>query len=250
MTQPDRADQDRRSQSIKAMASLAGPVAHAFNNLLTSITGLSSLALREIDASHPVHADLEEIASAAQRAAALTKQLHTFARSQRLELAAVDLNAALREAEPKLRALLPQSIELRTRFDTTLPHVLADARQLEIVLTNLTTNARDAIRDTGSIEISTTRATPDDSDAAARDDYALLIVRDDGAGVAAADLDRIFDPFFTTKPTATGAGLGLPTVLGIVSAGGGRIRVESEPERGTTVAIRLPIATADAAGIA
>jgi signal transduction histidine kinase/CheY-like chemotaxis protein len=236
-------DQLRRSEKMEAIGRLAGGIAHDFNNLLTSIKGLSSLALRELPPDHPIRPDLEEIEKAAQRAAGVTRQLLAFSRRQMLGLVPVDLNDVVSGIEKMLRRVINERIELHTTYGRGLSQVMADPSQLEQVVMNLVANARDALRDGGTIEIATRhQSVGDEPGPVPPGDYAVLCVRDTGVGIAPDHMDKIFEPFFTTKPPGEGTGLGLATVYGIVTQGGGFVVVESSPGAGATFRVYLPFA--------
>jgi len=236
-------DQLRQSQKMEAIGRLAGGIAHDFNNLLTSIKGLSSLALRELEPGHPIRPDLEEIEKAAQRAAGLTRQLLAFSRKQRLKLVPVDLNDVVSGIEKMLRRVINERIELHASYGRGLDPVMADPSQLEQVVMNLVVNAQDALRDGGTIEISTRRESiGEERGPVPPGEYAVLSVRDTGVGIAPDHLDKVFEPFFTTKPPGEGTGLGLATVFGIVKQGGGYVHVESRLGAGSTFLVYLPFA--------
>jgi signal transduction histidine kinase len=237
------AERLRQGQRLEAIGQLAGGIAHDFNNLLTAIIGSTRLLLRGTRPGEPVRRGLEDIERAADRAASLTQQLLAFSRRQMLQPTVVDLNRIVRETETMLRHLIRANIRLHTSLEPGLGAVEADGSQLEQVILNLVVNAADAIRDSGTIEISTAgtivaAANADGRIAPGR--YAVLSVSDDGVGMDGETRDRVFEPFFTTKELGRGTGLGLATVYGIVEQSGGSIDVESEPGRGTTFRISLP----------
>ena len=241
-------DHVRQAQRMEAVGQLAGGIAHDFNNLLTVITSYSALLLAEQQTTPDVRADLEEIKAAADRAAALTRQLLAFSRRQLLQPRVLDLNELALNLEKMLRRLLPEDIALVTALDPALGLVHADPGQLEQVIVNLAVNARDAMPNGGRLTIETANVDLDESfgplPEAGPGHYVVLVVSDTGHGMTEAVKGHIFEPFFTTKETGKGTGLGLATVYGIVEQSGGTIRVCSEPERGTTFRIYLPFATA------
>jgi two-component system cell cycle sensor histidine kinase/response regulator CckA len=236
----------RQAQRMEAVGQLAGGVAHDFNNLLTVITSYSAMLLAEEGTSADVRADLEEIKSAADRAAALTRQLLAFSRRQLLQPRVIDLNELTLNIEKMLSRLLREDIDLRTKLDPALGMVHADPGQLEQVIVNLSVNARDAMPDGGLLTIETANVTLDESfgplPEAGAGEYVMLAVSDTGHGMTESVKAHLYEPFFTTKETGKGTGLGLSTVYGIVQQSGGSIWVYSEPERGTTFKIYLPIA--------
>jgi PAS domain S-box-containing protein len=234
-----------QSQKMESVGRLAGGVAHDFNNLLGVITGYGDLLLRELGENHPSHRRVVEIRKAADRAAALTRQLLAFSRKQVLHLRVLDLNAAVAGIETMLRRLIGEHIELITVLHPGLGRVKADPGQVEQVIANLTVNARDAMPGGGKLIIETGNVELDEMYAAARPDarpgpHVMLAVSDTGHGMDAETLSHMFEPFFTTKGLGQGTGLGLATVYGIVRQVGGQVMVYSEPGRGTSFKIYLP----------
>ncbi|MEP6764210.1 MAG: ATP-binding protein [Gemmatimonadaceae bacterium] len=239
----------RQSQKMEAVGQLAGGVAHDFNNLLTVVTGYSAMLLSELTTDNPIRGDIQEIANAADRAAALTRQLLAYSRQQVLEPQVLNLNDIVRDMEKLLRRVIPSAIQFETHLDPHLGRISADPGQLEQVLMNLTVNARDSMPDGGTLEIETTVVEVGETDApmhsgAQPGTYALLTVSDSGIGMNSALQARIFDPFFTTKPAGSGTGLGLSTVYGIVKQSGGHIWVYSEVNHGSVFRIYLPLVEA------
>jgi signal transduction histidine kinase/CheY-like chemotaxis protein len=242
----------RQAQKLEAVGRLAGGVAHDFNNLLTTIAANAELAALELPPDSPAHADLGEVATAVGRAAALTRQLLAFSRQQVLRPTRLDLGAVVADVERLLARVLGGDVVLTTRHDPGCPAVVADRGQLEQVLMNLAVNARAAMPQGGTFEITTARVgTPppsavpaagvgDPSAADAPPAWAALCVRDTGLGMDAATRARIFEPFFTTRALGEGTGLGLATVYGIVAQSGGRLDVETAPGVGTAFTIYLP----------
>ncbi|MBP7148920.1 MAG: response regulator [Acidobacteria bacterium] len=236
-------DQLRQSQKLEAIGELAGGVAHDFNNLLTAILGYAELLSCELEPEDPRRGRVLEIQRAADRAAALTRQLLAFARRQVMQPQLVDLNEVVLDLERLLKRLIGEPIELRTALDPALGRVKADPGQIGQVLLNLVVNARDAMTHGGKLTIHTGSVELDDRYAlghlgAPKGHYVALSVTDTGDGIDAQTLAHIFEPFFTTKPEGTG--LGLATVYGIVKQSGGEIYVYSEPGRGTQFKILLP----------
>ncbi|GMV03914.1 MAG: hypothetical protein AMXMBFR53_01960 [Gemmatimonadota bacterium] len=218
------------AQRMEALGNLAGGVAHDFNNLLSVIMLSASVLLEDMSDSDPTRPDVSAIATAAESAAALTRQLLAFSRRQVLQPGLVDLSLAVRELEPLIRRILGEDVVLETALHDGVPapHVFFDRGQLEQVLVNLSVNARHAMPTGGTLTI---RVRVDA-------DEVHLEVADDGVGMSEETRARAFEPFFTTK--ATGTGLGLATVYGIVQQSKGRITLDSEPGEGTVFRICLP----------
>jgi PAS domain S-box-containing protein len=226
-------------QKMEAVGQLAGGVAHDFNNLLTAINGYSELLLCSLPPSETARQMVQEIHTAGERAALLTRQLLAFSRKSRAEPRAVDLSALVHDAERLLRSLLGKEIELETVLAPDLGAVAIDPGQMEQVLFNLVVNARDAMPQGGKLTLETGNVEPEG--VAHGGCGALLVVRDTGVGMPAEVQAHIFEPFFTTKEKGKGTGLGLSTVHDIVvKHGGGHIAVESELGLGTTFRVYLP----------
>ena len=234
------------SRKMEAVGQLAGGIAHDFNNLLTIVSGYA-LRLRRRDDLGDAHEDLDQIITAANRAAELTRQLLTFARHGRGEAVLLDPREALTALEPMLRRLIDADIAIDFRLDAGLPSVLIDRSQLEQVAMNLIINASDAMRDGGTLTIAGRSVSLAQVDAsrhgAGPGEYVRLSVTDTGVGMAPEVRERIFEPFFTTKKDR-GTGMGLATVYGIVESAGGWIDVDTAPGRGTTFHVMVPVAGA------
>ncbi len=239
-------EQVRQAQKMEAVGRLAGGIAHDFNNMLMIIIGFADFLCHNIDEDDPRRRDAEEIRKAAERAAALTRQLLAFGRQQLVRPQLVDMNAVVRDMELMLRPLLGEDITL----ESSLPEVgavRADRGRLEQVVMNLALNARDAMTGGGRLYIET-RSVVLAEGAAYRQfgmdmpagRYVRLVVRDTGEGMAPGTRARIFEPFFTTKPPTQNSGLGLSVVYGIVSQSDGYLWVESQPQHGTSFTIWLP----------
>jgi len=240
-------NQLRHAQKMEAVGTLTGGIAHDFNNILTVIMGCGSVMQGMLDQSGQLRHYLDQILSAADKAAGLTQGLLAYSRKQTLEPKAVDLNGIVGTVHKLLARLIGEDIELETRLHGEPLTVMADSGQMEQVLMNLATNGRDAMRGVGSLTIETKLAHLDQEFIARHGygeegAYALLSVRDTGNGMPPENLERIFEPFFTTKAPGCGTGLGLSIVYGIVKQHKGYIDVDSTPGRGTTFHIFLPTA--------
>ncbi len=241
----------RQTQKMEAVGRLAGGIAHDFNNLLMVI-GCCSEDIQQHPGLPPeVRQGAQEINHAANRAAALTRQLLAFSRHQVLAPKVVDLNAILTGTELILRRALGDDIALHFSLEAGLGPILADPSQVEQVMMNLAVNSRDAMPDGGTLTISTTSETLDEADppsgAPRGGAYAVLTVTDDGVGMNPEIQQHIFEPFFSTKNASKGTGLGLSTVYGIVKQSNGFITVDSLPNRGATFRVFFPIARGTAA---
>ncbi len=227
----------RSAQRMEAVGKLAGGIAHDFNNLLTVIRGYGGLIQADAVARGASTEDAEELIRAADRATALTGQLLTFSRRQVLQPRVLEPAAVVSDLTPMLRRLLGDHVTLGAVGPARAVHVRMDRSQLEQVIVNLAVNARDAMPDGGRLTIAVERidATERVGEAVAR-----IVVADTGMGMDEAVRSQIFEPFFTTKLLGAGTGLGLPTVLGIVTEAGGRIGCVSAPGRGSTFQIDLP----------
>jgi len=233
------------AQKMETVGRLAGGIAHDFNNLLLAIIGYSDMALNALDEGDPLYADIEEVRTAGQRAASLTRQLLAFSRKQVLQMRPVDLNQVIGEIDNMLRRVIGEDIELVTRLDPDIGIIEADPAQIQLVLMNLAVNARDAMPDGGTLTIETARRTLAEEDVRARadiepGDYVFLTVSDTGDGIPDHVMAHLFEPFFTTKDVDKGTGLGLSTVYGIVKQHNGAVWADSEVGVGATFRICFP----------
>ncbi len=234
-----------QSQKMEAVGRLAGGIAHDFNNLLMVISGYSEFLLERLGADPTLRAPAQEIANAAARASSLTRQLLAFSRKQMLTPKILDLNGVVTENLKMLTRVIGEDIDLVMVPAVGLGAVRADASQIEQVIMNLAVNARDAMPSGGKLTIETANESLDESYARFRaplkpGSYVTISVSDTGAGMDSETQSHIFEPFFTTKGPK-GTGLGLSTVYGIVKQSGGYIWVSSEPNKGTTFKIYLPL---------
>jgi len=239
-------EQLRHIQKMEAIGTLAGGVAHDFNNILTAIIGFATLAKMKMQVDDPNGRAINQILSASERATHLTQSLLAFSRKQVISLKSVGLNDLVRRIESLLARLIGENIEMPTRLAATEVCVMADAGQIEQVLMNLVTNARDALTGGGKISIITEEAELDEQFVKVHGfgcpgKYALMTVSDNGCGMDAGTRAKIFEPFFTTKELGRGTGLGLSIVYGIVKQHNGYILVYSEPGHGTSFKIYLPL---------
>jgi signal transduction histidine kinase/DNA-binding LytR/AlgR family response regulator len=245
-------EQMRQVQKMEAVGRLAGGVAHDFNNLLIPIIVYSELLLEEFRSNDAACKSLEEILKAGHSAKTLVHQLLAFGRKQPLDTKVLQINAVIKDFEGLLNRTIREDIQLRMILAPDLPFVKGDVGQLEQILINLAINAQDAMPSGGTLTIETTDAIIDDAFAAGYRSvspgrYVMMAVSDTGHGMTPETQAQIFEPFFTTKERDKGTGLGLSTVYGIVKQHGGNIWVYSEPDKGTTFKIHLPVTTGVAA---
>ena len=234
-----------QAQKMEAIGQLAGGIAHDFNNILTAIIGYGNLSKMEMSKDDPLRTYVTHILNSAERAANLTQSLLAFSRRQIINPKPVNLNEIIKVLEKLLSRLIGEDIELSTILSDKDLTVMADSTQIEQVLMNLATNARDAMPDGGSLTISTELVELDNEFIKAHGYgrsgfYALISISDTGEGIDERTKDRIFEPFFTTKEVGKGTGLGLAMVYGIIKQHDGCINVYSEPDKGTTFKIYLP----------
>jgi two-component system cell cycle sensor histidine kinase/response regulator CckA len=237
-------EQLQQARRLESIGTLAAGVAHDFNNLLTVVQGNADMMLMDLNPTHPHHARLQEIGRQVQSAKRLTGQLLGYARKGRFEIQILDLNQMLRgaaEAFGRTRKEITVTLEL----DADLRPIEGDGGQVEQLILNLLLNAGDAMPQGGNLTLRTRNATHSDMSSAAfrprQGRYAMLSVRDTGKGMDERTLGRVFEPFFTTKEMGRGTGLGLASVYGTVKGHGGYVEVDSQPGKGTTFTVYLPV---------
>jgi signal transduction histidine kinase/CheY-like chemotaxis protein/PAS domain-containing protein len=238
-----------QSQKLQALGTLAGGIAHEFNNMIAVIIGNASMALQDVGPTHPAKESLDQIAAAGERARALTRRILMFGRAQPDTRKTASLVAIVQDAMRLLRATLPARITLELEQGEAIPPVRADGTQLHQLVVNLCTNAAHAIgNEAGTITISLSSLSTGGSSLPGAPnlpagDYVCLSVADTGIGIDPQIRDRIFEPFFTTKKAGEGAGLGLSVVHSIVQGHEGAIDVTSAPGSGSTFHVYLPAAS-------
>jgi signal transduction histidine kinase len=236
-----------QAQKMEAIGRLTGGVAHDFNNLLMAVLGnLDLLSRRLTDPKHVRY--LEQARAAGERGAKLTGQLLAFSRRQRLEVKAMDIGEAVEAAAALLRPTIGGAHQLNVEVAPDLWPALGDATQVELMVVNLSLNARDAMALGGVVSISASNVTVarrrDRGEGPPAGDYVMIAVADTGEGMTPEVAARVFEPFFTTKPLGKGSGLGLPQVLGLAKQLGGGVEIDTAPDQGTTVRVYLPRAAA------
>ena len=239
-------EQFHQSQKLESIGRLAGGVAHDLNNLLTPILGYGEMLWENTVADDPGRDPLAEIVNAGGRARDLVHQLLAFSRRQTLQFKSIDLNDLLSNFVKLLRHTIREDITINLDLGGPLPYIKGDAGQLEQVIMNLTLNAQDAMPDGGMLTIKTAEATLDEEFVTELGGigigvYVMLAVIDTGCGMDEETLEHLFEPFFTTKEKDRGTGLGLATVYGIVKQHDGSVRVMSEPGKGSTFEVYLPV---------
>ena len=235
----------RQAQKMEAVGQLAGGIAHDFNNLLTIILGYTSFLIEDEDLDSKAHASLQQVDSAAKRAANLTRQLLTFSRKQVTHLEHLNLGEVITQVTKMLDRVLGEDIALQIVATEGLPGVHADRAMLEQIILNLAVNARDAMPNGGRLTIRTSALDLSAEDAARQargrsGSFVSFEVTDSGCGIGTEVMPHLFEPFFTTKEVGKGTGLGLATVYGIVKQHEGWIEVDSEPGQGATFRVFLP----------
>ena len=245
-------EQLRQAQKMEAIGQLTGGIAHDFNNMLASIYGSIQLMQRKLAKGE--HAGFEKLleraSTSSQRAAALTQRLLAFARRQSLETRRIDIRALIESLEDMFARSLGPRVALQIHIPAEPKPARIDSAQLESALLNLVINARDAMPDGGQLTVEVTNCQLDAAYAATQTelvpgDYVAVSVSDSGIGIPPSVIARVFEPFYTTKPIGQGTGLGLSMVYGFVKQAGGHVRIYSEPGRGTTVTLYLPVDTSE-----
>jgi signal transduction histidine kinase len=238
----------RRAQKLDGIGRLAAGIAHDFNNLLTIVMGHASDLLARSDESDRAHASLLEIVHVAGLCSKLTRQLLAFGRQQPLKRQLTDLNDLIVDSEILIGSIFAPSVTILTNLDPELPQLLVDPLQIQQVLVNLASNARDAMPDGGIFTLETAAIEVAEADprhpGIRAGAYVQLRVSDSGAGLSEEALAHIFEPFFTTKGEGKGTGLGLSAVYGVVRQSGGYVTVRSELGKGATFEILLPASSA------
>lgn len=236
----------RQAHKMEAIGTLAGGVAHDFNNILSTIEGYALLLQDNIKKKSPVRTYVDQIVAAADRAADLTRRLLAFSRNQVMNPSAINVNLTIGNIRELLARIVGEHIEFHINLFSEELIVMADEMQIEQTVINLVSNARDAMPRGGVLEISTTMAElteiPSEAPRTVRPGtYAVIVVSDSGVGIDPSTKERIFDPFFSTKEVGKGTGLGLSMVYGIINQHNGFIEVDSESGKRTTFSIFLPV---------
>jgi PAS domain S-box-containing protein len=239
-------EQLRQAQKMEAVGRLARGVAHDFNNVLAAIIGSSDLIMSKLRDDDPAREEAEEIRKAAERGASLTRQLLAFSRRQVLQQEVVDLNVAAAQLSGMLQRMAGDLIVVRTETSDKPVRVRMESGQLEQVLMNLVVNARDAMPEGGTIDITVEPVTLDERSVLRYQglpagDYARIAVSDTGTGITPEQQAHVFEPFFTTKSPSKGTGLGLSIIYGIAKENGGAVSFTTAPNEGTTFEVLLPL---------
>jgi PAS domain S-box-containing protein len=239
-----------QAQKLETVGQLAGGVAHDFNNLLAVIMHSSEFALSTLE-GHEAQEEVREIRAAAERAAALTRQLLVFSRQEVSQPRLLDLNALVSSVERLLRRTIQEHIDLEVALDESALVVHVDPSQLERVIVNLAVNGRDAMPEGGTLRVETSRVALEGASVRRHPGvvpgpYVRLAISDSGHGMTEEVRERVFEPFFTTKPQGMGTGLGLAVTYGIVKQHGGHVEISSQPGAGTVVEVYLPASGSDA----
>ena len=256
ITERKRAEEEQKklqgqliqAQKMEAIGTLAGGIAHDFNNILSSILGYTDLALDDADKESLLYDNLTEVLTAGNRAKELVQQILALSRHDNPEIKPIQLNPLVKEALKMLRATIPTSIEIEENICSNQLVIVADPTQIHQVIVNLATNAKHAMEETGGVLAVDVEAVSIDENTETKcidltpGNYVRITVSDTGTGIAGEHIDKIFEPYFTTKEKGKGTGLGLSVVHGIIKNHKGHIAVFSEPGKGTTFNVFLPLA--------
>lgn len=235
-------EQLREGQKMEALSTLAGGIAHGFNNMLAAIMGNAELALDDIDDTSPPRYNVEQILKAAKRGRELVKQILTFTRHSQRHEEVFKLTPVIEETLNLLRGSIPSSITINLSMKSDRDTIRGEPSEIQQVLVNLVTNATHAMKEGGKLDVSLRNVDVREREKNLRPGrYIVLKIRDTGVGMDRATLRRIFDPFFTTKEPGHGAGMGLSVVYGIVKAHRGAVVVTSEPRKGSAFSVYLPV---------
>ena len=237
----------RKSERLDTIGTLAGGIAHDFNNILTPILGYAEMGKMKVPEDNPLHEYFSEIRQAAERAQNLVSQILTFGKAEESEPSIVSIKSIVEEALKLLRPSIPSTIAIEKHIDPLCRNILADPSKIHQVIVNLCTNAYQAMETSGgtltikleeiALDGSSMKMLPELQEKR----YAKLTISDTGCGMDQMTMERIFEPFFTTKPVNKGTGLGLPVVHGIISGYRGTITAESQPGKGSSFHIYLPV---------
>ncbi|MBN2233071.1 MAG: response regulator [Deltaproteobacteria bacterium] len=240
-------DQLRQSQKMEAIGTLAGGISHDFNNILTSIIGYSELALLSLSADSEAYKNISQVIASGNRASVLVRQILTFSRKEKTRLLVIEPHLVVKDALKMLSSMLPATVSIETEIDSGCGQVKADPTQLYQIVTNLCTNAFQAMdKEKGVLRVALRRRELEQREAPVASggfagSFVVLSVTDNGCGMDEATRERIFEPYFTTKEQGQGTGLGLAVVHGIVESYGGFIEVTSELGQGTSFDVYFPL---------
>jgi len=240
-------EQLRRSHKMESIGTIAGGIAHDFNNILYMITGNAELALEDITERNPAHDSLKEIMAASLRGADIVKQLLNFSRKTDQKLKPIGIVPIIKDTLKFIRSILSSNIEIRSNLPTADVIIFGDPVQISQIIINISTNAFQAMEETGGIiEITAEKKTITKNAARSypgliADDYLKIAITDTGPGIDPENTDKIFDPYFTTREPGKGSGMGLAIVHGIIKNHNGVITVDSKPGKGTTFTILFPL---------
>ena len=241
-----------QAQKMETIGTLAGGIAHDFNNILSPIMIHSEMVMMELPSGSPLQQNMKEIYRAGERARDMVRQILTFTRKQEGERVRIEMSRILKEAIKFLRSSIPTTIDFQYNIETEQDTVFADPTQLNQIIMNLCTNASHAMEENGgTLEVNLKNENLDPESSEEFHDlepgrYVKLTVKDTGQGIEPEIIDKIFDPYFTTKDVDKGTGMGLALVHGIVKGYGGAVTVRSEPSKGTSFHVYLPVAEEEA----